>query len=803
MLDVPTRRFFFLFAILTLALSSCGDPIEEPPVSGRGLGEPSGTSSDHTAPEALVGAPQAVAELGVEVPVVARTISGRDLLAGVQAMDYGVIPRPDPVIENPELPEETLEDLEEIMEELESTAEMTAGEFAELYDVPLADAITYNPLSASGLDLIQESSLALNEDELAILADNGFAITERHRYPGFVYGYEIIYSQDLPLYVTADSIIHAVHRSYDAILKAIELGLLIAELDAMLVEARENLAAGAIDVLDVEARNDADVYLAVALGLLRGEAVGPVANGDRDQVEELTAGALAADGMAGVTLFGSDRLMDFSQFKPRGHYTDSIALEQYFRSMMWLGRIDFRLVETQSDGARVFHRRQFEGAVAMSELITGSTRARWSRIDDVIEAFVGVSDNMTMADMEQLFVDLGVDELTDLASIDDEIITGEILGGGYGTQQISSHIMINGVQGATLPLSSTFLVLGQRYVVDSHVFSNVVYDRAGGGTILRMMPDPLDAAFAALANDQAGLLLEDQLETYEYAPDLHAMRVLVDAHGESFWTANLYNRWLDSLRALSPRSGSTGTLPEVATTEAWGRRILNAQLASWAELRHDTLLYAKQSYTGGTTCDFPDAYVDPYPEFFGALGEFATHGHSIILDVGAEMDAGLRQSVADYFIHLASVMDILEEMAEYQRDGLPFNDTHLAFINETVQIYWGCGSADGAEGWYPELFFNPFESVDFDPTIADVHTQPTDELGSFVGRILHVCTGMPRLMVTTVDTCGEQKAFVGLVSSYFERTTQNFERLDDETWASELYSGNPDDVAWMTDLVAR
>ena len=31
------------------------------------------------------------------------------------------------------------------------------------------------------------------------------------------------------------------------------------------------------------------------------------------------------------------------------------------------------------------------------------------------------------------------------------------------------------------------------------------------------------------------------------------------------------------------------TLPQIAKTEAWGRRLLNTQLASWAELRHDTI----------------------------------------------------------------------------------------------------------------------------------------------------------------------------------------------------------------------
>ena len=32
--------------------------------------------------------------------------------------------------------------------------------------------------------------------------------------------------------------------------------------------------------------------------------------------------------------------------------------------------------------------------------------------------------------------------------------------------------------------------------------------------------------------------------------------------------------------------------PEVMRTRAWGHKTLNTQLASWAELRHDTILYS-------------------------------------------------------------------------------------------------------------------------------------------------------------------------------------------------------------------
>jgi hypothetical protein len=89
-------------------------------------------------------------------------------------------------------------------------------------------------------------------------------------------------------------------------------------------------------------------------------------------------------------MFGVPRRFDFSQFKPRGHYTDSVELERYFRAMMWMGRIDFRLIETMPDGSRVFWRRQLEAALAMRDLMDAAALEDWSGIDRTITAFVGV-----------------------------------------------------------------------------------------------------------------------------------------------------------------------------------------------------------------------------------------------------------------------------------------------------------------------------------------------------------------------------------------------------------------------------
>ncbi|WP_437501734.1 DUF3160 domain-containing protein [Sorangium sp. So ce1099] len=701
-------------------------------------------------------------------------------------------------------PEQQAE-LTALLDQREASADMTAGDFASKYAVPFASSLPYAPADAEHLPLIQGSSLGLDEDELAKLSKNGFVISEKKSFPTFVYGYESIYALDLPLYVSADSILYAVHRSYDAILKAVELAALAPELTRMLEEMRARLAAGAGSELGDEARADADLFTAVALALLTEESVAPVAGASAATIDELVAGARAHQGTADVSLFGSDRTMDFSQFEPRGHYTDQPELERYFRSMMWLGRVDFRFLETQPDGTQLFQRRQLEGAYVLRALAEAKTLDRYTRIDDAIQAFVGESDYMTLPELDALLKDLGLSDAAGLAGVPDERIAEVIVKKGHGTQRISSHIMINGLGKGTLPLSSSFAMLGQRYVVDSHVFSNVVYDRVQGGAVKRMMPNPLDVGFAALGNDQAGLLLESELGQFRYAPDLHMMRVLVDAHPADFWSKNLYNRWLVALRELSPARALADTegLPEVAKTEAWGRRLLNTQLASWAELRHDTLLYAKQSYTGGATCEFPDAYVDPYPAFYARIAELAEHGGDVVETLDLSSAPWLEAAIPAYFTRLHDVATMLGEMATNERAGVPLTQEHLDFINQAVKIQMGCGSPEGAEGWYAQLFFNVIEGVTQDPTIADVHTQPTDEFGAPVGRVLHVGTGLPRLMVVTADPCGTPRAFVGLASSYFEKITEDFARMNDEEWAGSIRETRPDDVAWMKDLVSR
>jgi len=664
-------------------------------------------------------------------------------------------------------------------------------------------ALSYDPRSSQFLDRIQASALALDDDELGHLGENGFVISKRSAFPTFVRGYAAVYSEDLPVYISADAILEAVHSSYDSVLMLTEATALVDTVTQMLEAMHERLPSLAAQ--NPASAADLDLYLTLARSLLGGSELPPLAGADAKTVHDLYQLVKQASGQATVTLFGAPRKFDASQFVPRGHYTDSPTLSAYFKAMMWLGRTDFRLLETNPDGSQTFMRPQYDAMLLLRQTMTAPELSRFQKVDAALEAFLGESDTMSVPQVDSLLADLG--GLDAALAADDAQVEATLRAGGYGIQRIASQIMVNSGTVGSLPLARSFALFGQRYVLDSHVFSQVVYDRV---PTKRMMPNPLDVAFAALGNDQALPLLGAELGKFAgYPGALEGARILSDAHGAEFWNANLYNLWLSSLRALSPapdiaQPASLG-MPEVTGTQAWGRRILNTQLGSWAELRHDTLLYAKQSYTGVPACDYPDAYVDPYPEFYGKLRLFAEHGVMLADLLQSSLSVG-DGNLHGYFTKLASTLSTLEAMAKNQREGTPFSAEQLAFVNRAVRIIKedvGCTTIDAPDGWLSDLYFTPSSSIEASPTIADVHTQPADENGNTVGKVLHVGTGYPRLMVTTVDTCQGPRAYAGVAFAYHEQVTTDFKRLTDEDWSAQLERTTPRDVPWLAPVIGQ
>jgi hypothetical protein len=193
---------------------------------------------------------------------------------------------------------------------------------------------------------------------------------------------------------------------------------------------------------------------------------------------------------------------------------------------------------------------------------------------------------------------------------------------------------------------------------------------------------------------------------------------------------------------------------------------------------------------------------------FAALRTYAEQGARIVALVPGTR-ADLVTGVSTYFDVLRTAADVLEQIATAERKGLSLTADQLAFINDAVRVdvqSAGCTSIEVPNGWLARLYFQPSKSIEFDPTIADVHTQPADETGNPVGKILHVGTGYPRFMVATTDSCGGgPRAYAGAVFAYHEQITMNFDRLTDERWAQQFGTGGtrPADVPWLAPVLAH
>lgn len=658
----------------------------------------------------------------------------------------------------------------------------------------------YDPLTAKHMDLVNQK-LALTEGEKAKLKANGFVVADRLEHETMAAALLDVFQKDLPVLVTTDAVLQALHASYDDILKSLELYVLIGTLDEALAKTHAavgKLPPGTSDMAKA-AVADVDFHLAMARTLLTGKAVAAVTGPAVDKQVQTFLGHVAGLQMKDVTIFGSPRKEDYSQFKPRGHYAGTPELEKYFQAMMWLGRTDLRFAEFDSaSGQWLWRPRQVMGAMLLAQAVeSGGASSGIQAAEDLITLMVGPIDFIDLQGVAKLVADQGWKDASAVEALTSEQVTAlidKMAGGAYGKQQIASHYLeTDPFSKETTPLPPSFALLGQRFVIDSYVFSNVVYDRIlwKGQKVQRVLPNPLDAMFV-LGNSQVLPLLQKDFDQFPYWGALHNLRWLVDQHPPQFWQANLYNLWLDSLRQLNPPTTSD-KFPFAMRTEAWRDKTANTQLASWAQLRHDTLLYAKQSYTGGVACEHPSAYVEPYPAFFAKLKTMGGLAGQALTNVKTK-EPWMKDSLAKFFADWQEHMGKLELAATHELSGQGTTAEDVAFLKGVIMAGNICGVT--YSGWYPKLFFGA-ESVDqFKPTIADVHTNPNQ--GPLPGPdVLHVATGKVNLMVMTVDTCTGAETFVGPVFRYHEVDWKKIERLSDQDWEKQLKDGTaPPPPAW-------
>jgi hypothetical protein len=667
-------------------------------------------------------------------------------------------------------------------------------EFAKFSNKPLPEGPVM--VSANG-----GFDFRLNEAEMAAFKQNGFVVSERMGAASCTEMLYRIYKRDLPVLITTDAILHAWHRSYDAILEEVETSMLIPALNNILTamsgevaEAKTRYGAG----LFQDSVHDADYFLAVARSLLAGYAV--ESNLGNDDRVARTIEACNRQGLEDFILFGAERKVDFSQFKPRGHYEKSEELQRYFKTMMWCGRIDLRVAGNPKESSA----RQLASVVVLHDLLQKSGNfERWRQFDQVIQTFVGQPDSMTFAQLGAVLNAAGIRSPADVKDAKAlEALAKRIEAGAFGAQEIRGDFFYADPNlPGTLVLPRSFTFLGQRFAVDSWVTGKVVYDDIywDDEAVIRRIPSGLDVSFAALGNDHTVPLLVSRMNNangrkfrdgLNYQHNLAATRAVIDAKPAATWGQNLYNGWLGCLRELSRPTGD-GAIPEAMQTQAWAMKTLNTQLASWTQLRHDTILYVKQSYTSAALCYYPAGFVEPVPHFWGRLEQMMSRAADLI-EATPYPDHNKRVQHSTFLRNFAKTVKTLRVIAEKELAQQELDKEESKFFEDVVEVIHlrGSGGQVRYAGWYHALFYlGAVDSLRWDALVADVHTDVPDPIFGDPGCVLHQGVGCVDLLLLAVDNGKDRMVFAGPVLSHYEFELGGVSRMADSEWKSVLQAG--------------
>jgi hypothetical protein len=318
-----------------------------------------------------------------------------------------------------------------------------------------------------------------------------------------------------------------------------------------------------------------------------------------------------------------------------------------------------------------------------------------------------------------------------------------------------------------------------------------------------MMPDPLDI-LSAFGNENAMELLYDELENYHYAYKISELNYLINSYDDEFWTQSLYNTWLLSILQLNPSAKNT-EMPYFMQTSAWHHEKLNTQLTSWAQLRHDNILYGKQSYTGGTGCSYPYTYVEPYPEFYEVLESFSSSAAIFFGEQLSPSHPALSADLVAFYSKYSELMEQLKEISRKELAGEFLTESEIIFLKTMINDYMASGPS--VNGWITELLYPSMNQWDIDFSVADVHTQPTEPGGAVVGKVLHVGNGlvnMASVIAPSNVASSRLMCFAGPVSSFHTEISENFYRYNDDEWEEKFLSGEaPQRPAWVYAYLAN
>jgi len=615
------------------------------------------------------------------------------------------------------------------------------------------------------------SKLKLSSEAIEKLKSNGFVVIGSS-FNDLLDIYMYIHDLGIPIYISSDSILFIYHAFFNQLLIDMEQNrfypLLEKLLKSLIDEILRIIDSLTQNMLVREAAERDLAYLSVAYKLLNPSYIVPKqVSGIADM--ELRLIDKAEDTEAESPIF--KYIEDYTQYKPRGHYTVNDTLKRYFKAMMWLGRMRFEASDPfNPELARI----QTAQALILTYLIlttkiSGETALSiWEKIYVPTAFIIGKSDDLTLYDyiekaMEIYGLNFNPNMISDgdkLSRFQDEIVKLDKSRIVNVPIYLQERVRIAGLR-----------FMGQRFIIDGYIHQSLCYPN-----IYRFMVKGMDI-MAALGSERAEKYLEDEKAKYKgYSEKLEEMKKFVESITGREWTETLYMNWLYTIKALL--SPVPEGYPSYMRTEAWLDKSLSTALASWTQLRHDTILYAKQPYAAKVALPPKPphyGYVEPNPLLYSRLKNLVDATSTGLKNLNFINDV-----YGEKLGKLSQILRLLINISIKELNGEKLSEDEEYLIKSY-------------HDQIRDLFRDFVGRVKDSRIITDVFTDPNSSM------VLEVGTGYFDIVIVTYITENSKTYLAaGSTMSYYEFTWPQNDRLTDEAWREMIKNKEaPQQPEWI------
>jgi hypothetical protein len=607
--------------------------------------------------------------------------------------------------------------------------------------------------------------------------------------------YEDLIKKNSQQLITTDLVLHTAHLLYNYTIRIIEVEFLAASLKQLstklalaAVQLEKTITAKEL----LTAARGVTAYFSMAATILDDNFIIPLS-----VQEEVKADLELINRHQGFNRSHIIPYMeDFSQYIPRGHYTRNRIFQQYFKAMMWFQRRLFRVEERSPEGIpggdlwdeEMMFRETRQMLIILYLLENTQTRDKsiidlYKNINDPLTLLIGQSEDLDIPKIRDLAKQVWGKTPAPANLLDNGELKKFILLARKATQP---KIDASGTERKGFPL------FGQRFLPDSFIMQSLVSKRGSLKYIgdrkkkpftygivepygpVRTFPRGLDI-FAALGSDRALRVLSDAGDTsyIDYPEKMSVLRKKLTPILQEGKTKSLFYSLIYSLKQLLSIPGGKN-LPGVFSTPGWSLKQLNTSLASWAEFRHDSVLYAKQSYTAvgeaPMATSAPPGYVEPYPDFYRQIRELISKMYDKVVSTSI-----YARELKMNFQEFEKVMERLIEISNKELEDKELNENDWRDISEfalrlksTTQFPYQILMKISGEG-------NTKMAV-----VTDVHTDSNSEM------VLQEGIGPPFLLKLKMRQKNKTIVLTGGIFSYYEFKHPIKDRLTDERWQETI-----------------